>query len=407
MSATVVDSLGSGLFLPFSIIFFLRTTPLSLTTVGLALSAAELLALPPLAVFGWMVDRLGPRTVVATGNLVEAAGFIGFLGVRNVWDLIALSLLVACGSGMFWTANPALMNLAADPGERFRWFGFSRALRNGGIGMGALLAAVAVSVGGAFGLRTLVAANAASFVIAAVMVMTWSPPTPENTVSATPGGDQRKPALASYWQVLKDGWFLLLLATNLVFVLCGDVLVLLLAVYIDKVLRAPLWIAGALFAVNTALVAVFQTTITRLVEHKVRTRVLQWAAGAWAAAFLFLGGLVAAPRVIVGAGLLAAITLFTLAEILEAPAMSELVVSSAPAASLGRYLGVNQMSWGIASAVSPVLFTWLLSRGPAWPWITLTVGCIFAALLLVPLGRQYQDERGPNGSVGAVPGRVG
>ncbi|MHB8313464.1 MAG: MFS transporter, partial [Candidatus Dormibacteria bacterium] len=86
MSAMVVDSLGSGLFLPFSIIFFLRTTPLSLTTVGLALSAAELLALPPLAVFGWMVDRLGPRTVVATGNLVEAAGFIGFLWVRNVWD---------------------------------------------------------------------------------------------------------------------------------------------------------------------------------------------------------------------------------------------------------------------------------------------------------------------------------
>ncbi|MHB8395050.1 MAG: MFS transporter [Candidatus Dormibacteria bacterium] len=121
MSAMVVDSLGRGLFLPFSIVFFLRTTPLSLTAVGLALSAAGVLALPPVATFGWMVDRLGPRTVIVTGNLAQAAGFVGFLWVSNISELIVLSLLVDCGSGMFWTANPALINLAADPGERFRF----------------------------------------------------------------------------------------------------------------------------------------------------------------------------------------------------------------------------------------------------------------------------------------------
>lgn len=342
--------------------------------------------------------------MIVTGNLAQAAGFVGFLWVSNVSELIVLSLLVDCGSGMFWTANPALINLAGDPGERFRWFGFSRALRNGGIGIGALLAAVAVGAGGVFGLRTLAAANAASFVIAAVMVRAWSPPAPENTVSVASARDQGKPESASYGQVLKDRRFLLLMATNLVFVICGDVLVLLLAVYIDKDLRAPLWIAGVLFAVNTALVAIFQTTITRLVEHRVRTRVLQWAAAAWAASFLLLWGLVAAPRVIVSSGLVAAIALFTLAEILEAPVMNELVVTSAPAASLGRYLGVNQMSWGIGSAISPVLFTWLLSRGPAWPWITLTVGCIFATVVLAGLGYRYQAQPGQDESVEPILG---
>lgn len=75
MSAMVVDSLGSGLFLLFSIVFFLRTTPLSLTAVRVSLSAAEVLALSPAAGLGWVADRLGPRLVIVIGNLARAARF--------------------------------------------------------------------------------------------------------------------------------------------------------------------------------------------------------------------------------------------------------------------------------------------------------------------------------------------
>jgi hypothetical protein len=51
VAAMVVDSLGTGLFVPFVIIYFLHTTSIPLAVIGVSLSAAALAALPtPVAV---------------------------------------------------------------------------------------------------------------------------------------------------------------------------------------------------------------------------------------------------------------------------------------------------------------------------------------------------------------------
>ena len=126
---------------------------------------------------------------------------------------------------------------------------------------------------------------------------------------------------------------------------------------------------------------------------------LRWSAALWGASFIVLGALAVVPKELIIPGLLVAITIFTGAEMLESPAMSDLVVTRAEGPALGRYLGVNQVSWAVAGAASPILFTWLLNRGPMWPWLVLSGACLGAILVLEAGGpdpgrlrRQRTDE---------------
>ena len=56
VSAIGIDAVGSGVWMPVSMIFFLATTDLSLVAVGAALSRASLLSLPAAVVAGCALE---------------------------------------------------------------------------------------------------------------------------------------------------------------------------------------------------------------------------------------------------------------------------------------------------------------------------------------------------------------
>jgi hypothetical protein len=86
LGAFGIDALGGGLFLPFSILFFIMTTSLGLQQVGLALSIAAIVRLPATA--GMVTDRIGPKTAVIISNLAQAIGFAGYLFVDSFAQLL-------------------------------------------------------------------------------------------------------------------------------------------------------------------------------------------------------------------------------------------------------------------------------------------------------------------------------
>ncbi len=252
--ALFVDSLGDGLFLPFAVVYFLKTTGLTLSTVGLGLTVANLLAMVAVPVSGVLIDRLTPAAVVIAGNLISGVGFAGYLLVGNLWELVFFSFFAAVGGRLFWTANLALVGDAFQGSERTRWFAFQRAARNGGYGLGGLFAAAALGTGSGIGYRALALANAVTFLLAALLV--W-----RSRVSLG-GGSARKSEVVNgsrrgYRAALTDGPFLLLTAMNVLFVLCMMVLDVLLALYLVRVLHQPVWLSGLPVALNTVAVAGF------------------------------------------------------------------------------------------------------------------------------------------------------
>jgi MFS family permease len=374
--ALFTDSLGDGLFVPFAVVYFLHTTGLRLTVVGLGLSVASLLALPAAPVSGILIDKVSPARVVITGNLISAAAFTGYLFVTDLWQLILLAFLAAAGGRFFWTANLALVGEAFDGTERAKWFAFQRAARNAGYGLGGLLAAAALGVGSGIGYRALALANAFSFLLAAGLVIWWRRGSPDKP-RAHPLNTKQ-----SFRAPLTDGPFLLLAAMNVMFVLCMMVFDVLLALYLVRVLHLPVWLSGCCFAANTVAVAVAQTTVWARFQHRRPVRVVQLSAIVWGLSFLLLIPLRALPAALAIPGVFVAIAVYTAAELIQGPVFNGLVVAAAPEHLRGRYMAVYQLSWALGQAAAPGLFGWLFTVNHALPWLALAASCAACALVL-------------------------
>ncbi|MEU9038313.1 MFS transporter [Streptomyces sp. NPDC048352] len=407
VGANVLDSLGNGLVLAFTVVYFSATTTLSLGSIGAALSLAQLLALPSPVVAGPLIDRLGPRKVVVVANLISAVGFAGFLFADSAWKIVLVQVVAQAGSSIYWTSSRALVMLAAArQGDRARWFGFIGALRNTGAGFGTAVASVAIALGSVTGVRALVLANALTFVVAAWLVGTWRPaeaagaeqpaeaPAPRGAADRPPGG---------YAQVLRDRRYLRLTLANLAFVLAASAVPVLLAVYTTEVLGGAAWLVGVCVVGNMVLVAGTQTLVASWTERHRPARVLALAAVVNALAFAVFGLLLAVPGWAVAAGLVAGMVVFTAAEMLSLPPSGELSVSLAPEHIRGRYLAAFQLSWTLGNALAPVLLTALLTQGPAWPWIVLGGLNVIAVPLVLGLDRAGPQTGPPAGAGPTAP----
>ncbi|MER5346935.1 MFS transporter [Streptomyces mirabilis] len=412
VTANLIDSLGNGLVVAFTVVFFVKTTSLSLVAVGAALTVGQLLVLPFPLFIGRLLDKYGPRTVVAAGNWISVAGFIGFLFSHAAWQIVLWQFVVQLGSTAFWMGNSPLTVLVARGVERARWFGFVRALRNVGVGFGGAASAVALSIGTVAGLRAVMVINVVTFAVAGWLVITLRgadtseaagaglaeprPAEPEQAAGETTG----QPS-GGYRTVLKDTRYLRLVATNISFVFSSTVITVLLAVYAVDDLDVGAWIVGVFVVLNAAMVALLQTLASRWIEARRPVTVLVLALLFNAAAFVVFGTLLVLPGWAVIAGLLIAMVLYTVAEMLGSPPTSELSVVMAPEHLRGRYLGVYQLSWSVGGAVAPALLTALLEGGAALPWVFLTAISVLAVPLVLGLDRRpaATSEAAPAGDV--------
>ncbi|MEU9486051.1 MFS transporter [Streptomyces decoyicus] len=415
VTANLIDSLGNGLVVAFTVVFFVKTTSLSLAAVGAALTAGQLLVLPVPLFIGRLLDTYGPRIVVAAGNWISVAGFIGFLFSHAVWQIVLWQFVVQLGSTAFWMGNSPLTVLVARGVERARWFGFVRALRNVGVGFGGAVSAVALSIGTVAGLRAVMVINVVSFAVAGWLVITLrgaetseaagaGPAEPEPAEQEQAAGETTGQPSGGYRTVLKDTRYLRLVATNVSFVFASTVISVLLAVYAVDNLDVGAWIVGVVVVLNAAMVALLQTLASRWIEARRPVTVLVLALLFNAAAFVVFGTLLVLPGWAVIAGLLLAMVLYTVAEMLGSPPTSELSVVMAPEHLRGRYLGVYQLSWSVGGAVAPALLTALLEGGAALPWVFLTAISVLAVPLALGLDRRpaATSEAAPAGDVAPV-----
>jgi len=397
LAALAVDAVGSGVFLPFSLLYFTATTALSLAQVGLALSVAAGLALPAGPLLGSLVDRAGAWRVLLAANLLQAVGVAGYLAVDGFGGLLVAAVVVALGNQAFWVAYSPLVTQVSAPGERERWYGLVGALRNAGLGLGGLLSGVALTVGGTAGYSGVVVVNAGSFLLAAGLLLlsrpSAAPPAPA-AGAVGPGG----------WRtVLRDRPYVALSVVTTAFATNSFALTLVLPVYAVARLGLPTWLPGAGLTLNCLLITLAQGPVVRALTGRSRVWALQ-ASSALSAGFAVV--VLACSAVPPAAGVpvvLVAVLVFTLGEMVESPVLATLASEAAPDALRGRYLALNQLSWNVSNTVAPALLTALLAAGDAPVWLALVALAAVAAAGITAVAAHLPAARQLIGCV-PVPG---
>ena len=171
VAAIVADTVGSGLFMPITLLYFLAMTDLSLVQIGSALSLSALLTMPGAFVIGSLVDRFGPRQMMLIGNLVQAAGMVAYLWADSLLAVALWTALLNLGRQSFWGSFGNVVTAISAPGERELWFGFLQAVRNLGYSVGGVLAGLALQVGTDVAYQSVVVVNAVTFVLAFVLLL--------------------------------------------------------------------------------------------------------------------------------------------------------------------------------------------------------------------------------------------
>jgi MFS family permease len=384
LGAFGIDALGSGLFMPFSVLFFTATTPLSLQQVGLALSIAALIRLPATAGAGVLTDRLGSKRTVIASSLAQAFGFAGYLFVGSFPQVLASAIAVQVGNSLFWVAYPALVHQAPDNASQESWFALISAMRNAGLAVGALGASLAVAIGGTTGYYVVIAVNAASFVLAAMLIR-LDPVSSERSHMDHPACEE---PIEGWSAVLHDRPFLAFVAVNVGMVLLSLSFVIAVPVFLVTSADLPDWTPGTLLALNAVLGALGATYVVKVVTGRRRDHVLissQVIIGAGYACIL-MAGLV--PTVFSIAFAVLAAVFVTTTELIQGPVVSAIINESASDRSRGHYVSVYQMTFSIVDIVAPIALTTALTHGPFATWIPLIVIAGLDALALRHLAQR-------------------
>ena len=86
-------------------------------TLGAAVSAANVASGVSQVPFGVMVDRLGGRVTLLSGLLLIGAAFVLMGFADAFWQIIALSIVVGAGNGVFHPADYSILSARVD--ERY------------------------------------------------------------------------------------------------------------------------------------------------------------------------------------------------------------------------------------------------------------------------------------------------
>ncbi|KAB7833462.1 MFS transporter [Streptomyces mobaraensis] len=386
MTAMVVDALGSGVWITFSLLYFTYGQGMALISAGAALSTGSLAALLAggLAV-GALADRMGPFRAATLSCALRAAAFPCYLAADRPAAVAAVAFAVSFGDRLYWAAHGGLVAVVTSAEQARRgMFALLNSLRNVGLGVGALGVALGASFedrGGTALWHSIPLVNAASFAVAGVLFRVTGRRVPP--VPAASGGDV--PA-ASYRTVLANRRFLAFTGATLAITLSSVAFDSILPVYL-RWLEMPVWAPPAAYVLSCVAIPAFQPLALRLGRERSPMRLMAVAAVLIAAG---LGGLVAAGRFgTAGAAALVAVLvlLFSLGEALFGAVAMTIVLSFASSSDAGRYSAFYQLVWGVSGALGPAVHTLLFSVSGGTPWLVMACALLVAAVVYRGLDR--------------------
>ncbi|MFF0890423.1 MDR family MFS transporter [Streptomyces sp. NPDC001046] len=354
-TATLVNRLGAFVA-TFMALYLTLDRGYSATYAGLVVALHGLGGVVSSLGAGVMTDRLGrrPTLLIAQASTALSVALLGF--VRDPAAIAGVALLVGMASNASRPAVQAMMADIVRPEDRIRAFSLNYWAVNLGFAVSSMAAGFIAEVSYLAGFLI----EAGMTMACAILVFLRLPESrPEETAKTASAGPDSSVSLGT---VLRDGRFMSVVGLSFLVALVFQQGSVGLPVAMGQAGFTPAEY-GTAIAVNGLLIVVLQIPVTRLIEHRDPRRLLVVSSilagyGFGLTAFAGSVGVIALT-----------VCVWTLAEIINAPTQTGLVVRLSPAHGRGRYQGMYTMSWSVAALVAPLMSGYVIDRfGPEWLW---------------------------------------
>ncbi|MGW0551602.1 MDR family MFS transporter [Streptomyces altiplanensis] len=305
---------------------------------------------------GVMTDRLGrrPTLLVAQTSTAFSVALLGFM--EHPVAIAAVAFLVGMASNASRPAVQAMMADIVKPEDRVRAF----SLNYWAINLGFAISSAGAGFIAEYSYLAGFLGEAAMTLVCAVLIFVKLPES--RPVRVTDAAGRPAEPDAGLGTVLRDGRFMGVVGLSFVIALIFQqgYVGLPVAMGTDGFTSADF---GMAIAVNGVLIVALQIPVTRFIEHRDPRRLL--IVSSLLAGYGF--GLTAFAGSIAVYAL--TVCVWTLAEIVNSPVQTGLVVRLSPVHGRGRYQGVYTMSWSAAALVAPLMSGFLIDRyGAEWLW---------------------------------------
>ncbi|WP_298208488.1 MFS transporter [Ferrimicrobium sp.] len=387
---TLVSSIGSGLTLPFLVVYLHSIRHMSLPLAGVVVAVSGVTGLATGAIGGSLGDRLGVGRLLFGGLLISGAATVGLADARTPLVAAVAVALIGVGESVIWPALNALVASQLSSPNRPRAYALRFGVLNGGLGLGALIAGSVVSLSRPTSFEVIYVVDGLTTIAFAFIVGVGLRHRPGfRTHPAV--GDEQEMAGDGYRVVLRDRRFLAWLVASAMFVLFGYAM---LdggwAAYATVIVHASPRIVGIGFAVNTGVIVVAQLGVAHLTRRWRRSRMLAAVGVLWSLAWLMAGiadvhGLA---HLEVDIALALSLGVFGLGETLLSPVAGALPNDLAPKHLRARYNALGSTVWSLGTIAGPPIAGLLLASSFPLSWIGLLVlGSAGAGLVGLNLGR--------------------
>jgi MFS family permease len=394
-AGTAVNYFGTGLILPFEIIYLHEVRGFTTATAGLVLATVMATSAVVTLPAGALLDRFRAKPILITGNLVNALGFAGLAFVDRPWQGFVCSAVGGAGFAVAGTANQVLSLTLVTPEQRAASIALRRVAGNFGLGAGATVAGFIVA--SADHLRTFQALylfDAATFAVFALIVL-MGIPNPRLANARSESG-----TASGFRAVARDRLLLALIAANVVLVMVGGAFFSnILSPYAKAHTPVGPGEIGVVFFINTFFIVVAQLPATRVLKRMRRTHALA------ATSALFAVGLLAVLLATLTRSTLAATTdlvgvaiVIAIAECAQFVVLGALVAELAPPHLLGRYMSLYSLSFSAGVALGPAVGGALLATSPDAVWWGGALTLALTAAGFLRLGRRIPDPLLPTKS---------
>jgi MFS family permease len=395
LAVVAFQFVGTGLVLPFWVVYLHEVRGFRLDTVGLLLALLPAAGFVIVAPGGAWIDRFGPRRTMLASLAIASLGELVMVFAGTVPVAVAGLSLVGASFGLSWPASQSLVASVVPSAIRQRYFGMNFALLNLGIGIGGIVGGFVADVHHTLTFQLMYGVEAASYLPAMVLLLgplrhvggpasaspaADSPGTRSGNSPGTRSGDGGATPVG-YLAVLRQPAVVPLTVLSFASAFVGYAqLNAGMPAYARAVSEVSTRGLGLAFAANTLVIVALQLVVLRHIEGHRRTRLVVVMAGIWAGSWLLLGASSLVPAT-VGATLLVAgcASTFALGETLMQPSLPAMVNDMAPDHLRGRYNAVTSVGFQAASVAGPPAAGFLVGHDLGSVWI----GSLLVGLLVV------------------------